>query len=286
MKPSSPLNCDDLDALLPAYADHTLSAAAAAPVAAHVAGCAACRQRVAQFRDLAAALDATSPAVPGPALRVKAMALLAQEKALLAATTPAAPAPERPAARAVSWWPMAATTPWLRAAAAVLLVAGGGLLGRHWPAPIPMGNAMSTAASANEGPASAQRLAQALARTDQLPVSASGRIQLVKTSGTASVPGDATVQVLINTLNFDPSPNVRLAAGEALYRLRADPRVGDALVQSLPIQTDPNVQITLIELLVALRDPRAVPPLKHLARQPDALPMVRQQAEAGLGQLL
>jgi HEAT repeat protein len=99
-------------------------------------------------------------------------------------------------------------------------------------------------------------------------------------------PGDPAVQVLINTLNFDPNPNVRLAACEALFRLRTDPRVGEAFVQSLPIQTDPNVQITLIEMLVELHERRAVPQLERLAKQRDALPVVRKQAEAGIGVLI
>ncbi|UOQ65352.1 HEAT repeat domain-containing protein [Hymenobacter volaticus] len=57
-------------------------------------------------------------------------------------------------------------------------------------------------------------------------------------------------------------------------------------MQALPNQNDPNVQITLIELLVALRDKRAVPTLERLSRQSDALPAVRQQAASGLGQLI
>ncbi|QKG54632.1 HEAT repeat domain-containing protein [Hymenobacter sp. BRD67] len=64
------------------------------------------------------------------------------------------------------------------------------------------------------------------------------------------------------------------------------PRVGPALVEALPLQTDPNVQITLIDALVTLREKRAVPQLEELARQPEVLPAVRQQAESGLGQLI
>ena len=99
-------------------------------------------------------------------------------------------------------------------------------------------------------------------------------------------PGDPAVQTLIHTLDADPNPNVRLAACEALFRLRADPRVGPALVEALPLQTDPNVQITLIEMLVQLREKRAVPQLQQLSQQPEALPAVRQQAASGLGQLI
>ena len=116
---------------------------------------------------------------------------------------------------------------------------------------------------------------------------ASSRIQLVHEASTGQVaPGDPTVLVLINTLNADPNPNVRLAAAEALYRLRADSLVGPALAQSLAVQTDPNVQVTLIDMLVSLRQKQAVPQLQRLAQRPDALPAVRQQATQGLGVLL
>ena len=154
------------------------------------------------------------------------------------------------------------------------------LLGRQ----LPWGGRSSENVAA--GAAGRPALAAALAADNGQPVSASNRIQLVTGAPRGAEPGDPTVQVLVNTLNFDPNPNVRLAACEALFRLRADPRVGEALVHSLPLQTDPNVQITLIDLLVTLRVPRAVPQLERLAKRPDALPVVRAQAEAGIGKLI
>jgi HEAT repeat protein len=133
----------------------------------------------------------------------------------------------------------------------------------------------------------APALATQLAAAVQRPAAATDRLRLVAEAPTAVVaPGDPAVAALINTLSTDPNPNVRLAACDALYRLRADPRVGPALVAALPLQTDPNVQITLIETLVALREKRAVPQLEQLSQQPEVLRAVRQQAEAGIGQLI
>jgi HEAT repeat protein len=126
-----------------------------------------------------------------------------------------------------------------------------------------------------------------LAAARQQPASASQRLQLVSQApALVTEPNDPAVLTLIHTLDTDPNPSVRLAACEALVRLRADPRVGPALVEALPLQTDPNVQITLIDALVTLREKRAVPGLEELAKKPDALPAVRQQAESGLGQLI
>ncbi|MCR5889784.1 HEAT repeat domain-containing protein [Hymenobacter sp. J193] len=274
-------SCNDFEALLPAYADGSLLAAEAEQVAAHLASCPACQHQLQQLRLLSHELDAALPEAPRTAMRSNFLAMLEEQKALLTAS--ATPAPAAPA-RVVPLWAAAVASQWLRVAAAVLLVAGGVLLGRYLPSR--PGQNPEVAANPTDSPAPAQQLAANLAGTASQPASASDRIQLVTASGEELTPGDPTVQVLINTLNFDPNPNVRVAAGEALFRLRADPRVAEAFVHSLPIQTDPNVQITLIELMVALRDPRAVPPLQRLARRKDALPVVRDQAQAGLGKLI
>ena len=285
--------CSELEALLPAYADGSLPTAEAARVAEHLPGCPACQHQLHQLRALMADLDAALPEVPGTALRANFMAMLEQQKQLLlpaaVVPTPVAVAPlvvaKAPATKVVSMWPAAASATWLRVAASIVLLAAGVFLGRQ----LPWGGRASGSVATTTAPAAQpapDALAAALNGDSGHAVSASNRIQLVNRSGKETEPGDQTVQVLINTLNFDPSPNVRLAACDALYRLRADARVGEALVHSLSIQTDPNVQITLIDMLVTMRLHRAVPQLQRLAKRPDALPVVRAQAEAGVGKLI
>ena len=275
--------CHELEALLPAYVEHSLPAAEAERVAAHLPGCPACQLQVTQLRALSNDLDAALPEVPRTALRANFMAMLEQQKQLLKPEAAAVPAPARPEAKAVSMWPTALASSWLRVAASIVLIGSGVFLGRnlHWGA----GNPDDRAAASPEKPAHVE-LAQALNGRNGQAVSASDRIQLVTNSTKAPEADDNTVQVLLNTLNFDPNPNVRLAACEALYRLRNAPGVREGLANSLPIQTDPNVQIALIDMVVSLRVHRAVPQLQRLAKKADALPVVRAQAEAGIGKLI
>ncbi|MDO7853545.1 zf-HC2 domain-containing protein [Hymenobacter convexus] len=272
--------CHELEALLPAYVEHSLPAAEAERVAAHLPNCPGCQLQVTQLRALTDDLDAALPEVPRTALRANFMAMLEQQKQQLkpeAAAAAPVVAAAQPEAKIVSMWPTAVLNNWMRIAASIVLIAAGVLLGRnlHWG---PQGGTEVATA----GPkAATPQLAQ-----DLHGATASDRIQLVNNSSRESEPGDPTVQVLLNTLNFDANPNVRLAACEALYRLREDPRVREGLVHSLAIQTDPNVQITLIDMVVSLRVRRAVPQLEKLSKRADALPVVRAQAEAGIGKLI
>ena len=280
--------CHDLEALLPAYVEHSLPTAEADRVATHLATCPSCQLQVIQLRALTDDLDAALPEAPRTALRANFMAMLEQQKALLVPEEALVSAPAPPAAKVVSMWPTAIANNWMRVAASIVLIAAGVLLGRQlpWGGRSSGGLAVGTSA-APAAEAAPDGLAQALeGGNGRAAVSASNRIRLVANSTKETEPGDPAVQVLINTLNFDPNTNVRLAACEALYRLRADPRVREALVHSLPIQTDPNVQITLIDMVVAMRVRRAVPQLQRLAKRPDALPVVRAQAEAGIGKLI
>ena len=276
--------CHEMEALLPAYVEHSLLAAEAQRVAAHLATCPTCQLQVAQLRTLTDDLDAALPEVPRTVLRANFMVMLEEQKALLPAAAASAPVPAQPTAKVVPMWSSAVSDNWMRIAASIVLIAAGVLLGRQlpWGGSPNDGVATTTAADVSTRYA----LAHALAGDNGRTVSASDRIRLVANSSKESEPGDPTVQVLINTLNFDPSPNVRLAACEALYRLRDDPRVREGLVHSLPIQTDPNVQIALIDMVVSMRVRRAVPQLERLAKRPDALPVVRAQAEAGIGKLI
>ena len=264
--------CHELEALLPAYVERSLPAADAQRVAAHLPNCPACQLQVTQLCALSNDLDAALPEIPRTALRANFMAMLEQQKQLLKPEVPAAapaPVPATPEAKVVSMWPTAMANNWLRVAASIVLIASGVFLGRnlHW------GNADSgnLAATSSEKPAHVE-LAKALNGRNGQAVSASDRIQLVTNSTKEPVADDNTVQVLLNTLNFDPNPNVRLAACEALYRLREAPGVREGLANSLPIQTDPNVQIALIDMVVSLRVHRAVPSYSASPKRPMPCP--------------
>ena len=288
MKLSKFLACSEFEALLPAYVEGSLPAAAADRVVAHLPGCPTCQRQLSELRALTAELDAALPEVPGTALRANFMAMLEQQmqqqKPEVAVVPATAPVEEVITANVVSMWPTALASNWVRVAASIVLVATGAFLGRQLPGNGRAGNTAAVTAPAASQPAPTA-LAAALGGSGDA-VSASNRIALVTNSTKTSEPDDATVQVLLNTLNFDPNPNVRLAACEALYRLRDAASVRDGLANSLPIQTDPNVQIALIDMVVSLRVHHAVPQLQRLAKRPDALPVVRAQAEAGIGKLI
>ncbi|MDR6808641.1 hypothetical protein J2Y45_005853 [Dyadobacter sp. BE34] len=115
--------------------------------------------------------------------------------------------------------------------------------------------------------------------------SASERIQAVNHSYEISDADRDITQLLINTLNFDPNVNVRLAACQALTHFADETEVKEALIQSLAIQTDPNIQISLIETLVAIKEKRAVDQFQQIARNQEVLDVVRLKATEGMNRL-
>ena len=93
------------------------------------------------------------------------------------------------------------------------------------------------------------------------------------------------VQLLINTLNFDENVNVRLAACQALAHFENEPLVREGLIQSLKIQTDPNIQITLIEVLVFMKEKRASQAMEQLSQDKQTMDIVRLKAEEAAAKL-
>lgn len=186
-------------------------------------------------------------------------------------------APERGKVISLTGWMMRI------AASVVLLLVGfaGGSFYNQWQTDRTETPAIASADDAS----SAQEIKKVLA-FEQLPkTSASERIQAVNQSYELAQVDQAITQLLINTLNFDDNVNVRLAACQALLRFEEEPGVREALIQSLNIQTDPNIQITLIDMLVSIKEKRAAEKIQQLARNQQVLDVVRLKAEEGLVRL-
>ncbi|MBN8826503.1 MULTISPECIES: HEAT repeat domain-containing protein [unclassified Spirosoma] len=175
-------------------------------------------------------------------------------------------------------------TTWFRrlAASVSLIILGfaGGIIYNHWRAASP------ESVSSREETPSALAMKQVLTFEHLPKTSASERIQAVNQSYELKQIDQDITQLLINTLNFDANVNVRLAACQALSHFANEPGVREALIQSLKIQTDPNLQISLIDTLVAIKEKRAVDEMQRLAQNQQVLDAVRQKAEEGINHLV
>ncbi|GAB3882217.1 HEAT repeat domain-containing protein [Spirosoma agri] len=172
-----------------------------------------------------------------------------------------------------------------RIAASVALLLLGFLGGRLYDHRQAGGTKNQPVASADGDVAPASEMKKVLAFERMPKTSASERIQAVNQSYELTQVDRAITQLLINTLNFDANVNVRLAACQALTRFENEPEVREALIQSLAIQTDPNVQLTLIDVLVSIKEKRAVDEIQRLVQNQNVLDVVRTRAEEGINRL-
>lgn len=104
---------------------------------------------------------------------------------------------------------------------------------------------------------------------------ASDRLKAVKaTSQTIneSQGRDQVLDALINTLNNDENQNVRLAAANALFVYKDNPKVKNALIVSISHQTDPVLKIAMINMLLAMKDKRAVAPIERILKSDREIP--------------
>ncbi len=105
--------------------------------------------------------------------------------------------------------------------------------------------------------------------------SASERLQAVKaTTKTFKNENEQVIEVLIKTLNNDENQNVRLAAANALFVYKDNLRVRDALIVSISHQTDPVIKITMINMLLALKDKRVKEPIERILKNDKEIPKV------------
>ena len=136
------------------------------------------------------------------------------------------------------------------------------------------------------------RLQRELAETKQLVLSqlrdeqsASQRMMGVYAANELSTPDEEIISVLAKAMEEDPSSNVRLAALEALSRFYQDERVRTLLIGSLNRQTDPVVQIALIQWLVQMKEKSILQDLEKITRGNSPVKAVKDEAYKGIFKL-
>jgi hypothetical protein len=271
--------CDRIREQIPECLAGRLDATAREKVIDHLDTCSACRAEVAELGVVWRGFETMSEAEPSPAMRTRFLETLSayQEGYQEAQRRSAHSVPQK------RWWEglLPARPAWQAAFAAVLLLVG--VLGGRYLA------GGRTRATGNPEMAQLEKQVESLRQLVTLSLlqeqSPSARLQGVTYSYQVAQPDPQVEQELLHTVNHDTNVNVRLSAVDAIAKFAKNPEVRRALVDSIPVQDSPLVQIALIDVLVQLNDKDAVPALRKLAKDKDADENVRQRAESALQRL-
>ena len=94
------------------------------------------------------------------------------------------------------------------------------------------------------------------------------------------------MDAFIHTLMTDRNVNVQMKAAEALAKYGKNDYINASLIQALKTQTSPEVQITLIDILVELEAKNAIGELHNILKKREVLDIVKTKAAYGLKVLL
>jgi hypothetical protein len=112
--------------------------------------------------------------------------------------------------------------------------------------------------------------------------SSSDRIQAVRYVEDLDKPDQNIIDALVKTLNTDKNVNVRMAAAYALSKFADQRMVCDSLVKSLSFQSDPILQVTLINILAERKEKSALKPIQEIIANRSTMKEVRTVAQNSL----
>jgi len=267
------MNCKDVQEALLNYYDHSLDAGAREEIKNHLEACDSCKEDIKEWGELLQVIADTPLEKPGLALRENFHSLLQSELNLQAT---AGILKEAPVKKPISLSP---ASPVWKIAAAVILLLGGFWMGSRTKRPaLPAETTEPVTALRNEVKEMKEVLLFALLDDE----SASQRLKAVSYAEEISNPDQKVISALVNTLNHDKNVNVRLASLYSLARFADNPAVRDSLVTSLAGQTEPLIQVVLINILAEKKEHRAIAPMRDILSKEKNLKEVKEAAEKGL----
>ncbi len=262
------MKCEDFRDLMLEILDGEIDSADRGRFETHIAQCPACAEEFRRLNETWTRLGVLTAERPSPALADRFYTMLETEQKK----------PSRPSFTEA--WAALRLRPGFRLGAALVLILAG-VGGGFW-----FGGRNASGGRIESLRSEIQDMRQSMAETLLQQASSSERLRGVGYMEKVQAPGRRTIDALLQTLDSDSSVNVRLAAADALYLFAGRPGVKDGVIRSLARQDSPSVQVALIDLLVDMREKRAVEALKTLAGNDKLNPDVRRKAELGIRQLM
>ncbi len=274
-------NCSQVKNQFPDYLTGDLEPGAVKSIRGHVSQCASCREELEELTSTWTQLGVLPEEQPGPNLRKNFYTMLESYKEGL----------ERESVfrrffNGIFGGFSRPRKPVYQLAFTMIFLIAGFLGGYYFSSSSPAGPDPRVATEVTQLRGKMQHMRQqlVLALLDQS--SPSRRLKGISWSSTIENPGEKTLKALLNTLDNDTNVNVRVSAVEALYLFSDHPLVKKGIIDSLPGQTSPTVQVALIDLMVELREKRAAEALKRLIQNDKLTPEVKKRAKQVIDQMI
>jgi len=267
------MDCKKINSLLIDFVDKQLDSEQIKLVQNHLEKCKNCRQEVEELAIVMNEINQAPENKPSNKLRANFMQMIEEEKS----TSKSIEAkPIQMPSTHIHYPRLRFMNPMYQVAAGFAILISGLLLGLL----INKGTNNSSEMMALQNEVSMMKQVVMLSKLDQ--TSPSSRIQAVSYMNEISSPDPKVINALINTMNTDDNSNVRLAATTALSRFTDDQIVRDALINSLTIQEDPMVQITLINIMIGMHETKAKTFIEQIASNENTNKSVKSIAQRGV----
>ncbi len=262
------MECKNIKPLLIDFADKKLNIEQTSMVQQHLLKCKSCTEELDELSTVMNELNQIKDEQPSKNLRAKFMQNLQQEKTNLSIQkTVASQLEQSKKSRTLS--------PFMQIAAGFAILISGVLIGLVANKP----NNQNQIASMQTEINGLKQMVM-LSKIDQQ--SPSARIQAVSFANDMQQSDPEVIKALISAMNTDENVNVRLAATTALAKFAEEDFVRASLIESLPNQSDPFVQITLINIMIQLNEKRASNYLQQIVNNKETNKTVRSLANKGL----
>lgn len=266
------MKCEEVDALMMDYLDRKLQAPEVKEIEKHLETCEKCLESLMEMQKVLTALSEEEMELPPDSLKINFYHMLHGEinkREYQNSIIPVQPA----------WY----NKPAFRIAAGVALLIAGTFIGMMLDGGM---NRQNTAGQIRQLQSDVTDLRKAAMLTMLKEESSSYRIQGISYAEEIVKPDQNMIDALLKTLNTDKSVNVRLAALFALNKYSDQRNICDSLVGSLSIQTEPIIQITLINILVERREKSAARLIQQILNNSSTMKEVKTVAEEGVRKLM
>jgi hypothetical protein len=257
-------DCNELGVFFIDFIDKQLNAELTKQVSNHIEKCTHCQLEIEQLSNVLNELSKMESEQPSNRLKRNFMQMLQHEKTI------------QDKSKKIAINQFLLSNPYLRVAASFILLIGGVLIGLN------LNKSTNNQAELQSLQNEVSEVKQLLIYSKLEQQSPSQRIQAVNYARDITSLDYGIITALINTMNTDENNNVRMAAIQALAKYTDDKLVVEALVQSLEFQKDPLLQITLINILVNIKEQAAIKSMQKLLLDEETHETVRKLAQKGL----